>query len=41
MNVSNSFLEPVIKTLSDLTELEITVTCPVICVQSYVMYEFF
>ena len=40
MNLSNSFLEPLIKTLSNLTELEITVTCLVICIQSYTMYEF-
>ena len=40
MNLSNSFLEPLIKTLLNLTELKITVTCLVICIQSYVMYEF-
>lgn len=41
MNLSNSFPEPVVETLSNLTELDITVTCPVICIQSYVVYEFF
>lgn len=41
MKLGNSFLGPVVKTLSNLTELEITVTCLVICIQHCVMYRFF